>query len=288
MMRTLLVPLAEGIDGEPALDLALSLARRLKSHVRVMFARPDPAVALSYLPDAFPLTGGLTREAIEREGEMAAAEAKARFTAWQTRREVPAIAPASRLDAFFASWLEPVGEIEALVTQYGRVSDAVVVGRFAAKDINPARVFDAAVFGAGRPTLLAPPRLPWDPLDHVMIAWNGSLEASRAVFAAMALLHAADKVTIFTSAANDGDGGGADVDAGDLAESLVWHGIRACRVSAPAKEAAGPALLAAARNREATMLVMGAYTHSRLRQSFMGGVTSHILAHADIPVLLSH
>ena len=50
----------------------------------------------------------------------------------------------------------------------------------------------------------------------------------------------------------------------------------------------GAALLSAAVEQQATMIVMGAYTHSRLRQRFLGGVTSHVLAHASIPLLMSH
>jgi nucleotide-binding universal stress UspA family protein len=283
MMRTLLVPLAEGIAVEPPLDAALVLAKRLKSHVRAVWARPDPNLVLSYVPDAFA-AAGVTRDAIEREGRQAADAAKARFDAWQADRKVPGAPADMRLDACFASWSDRVGEIEALVTRFGRVSDMVVVGRFAAGEVTAARLFDAAVFGAGRPTLLAPPTLPWDPVDHVMIAWNGSLEASRAVFAAMPLLHAAGRVSIFAAAEH----GSESADTDDLAESLVWHGIHAQRLAAAATAAAGPALLEAAKQREATLIVMGAYTHSRLRQSFLGGVTSHVLAHAEIPVLLSH
>jgi len=52
MMRTLLAPLGRGLSGEPALDAALSLAKRLNSHIRAVFVRPDPSVALSPLPSA--------------------------------------------------------------------------------------------------------------------------------------------------------------------------------------------------------------------------------------------
>ena len=121
--------------------------------------------------------------------------------------------------------------------------------------------------------------------DRVMIAWNGSLEASRAVFGALPLLLLASRVSIFAAPQYDID----DVDPADLAEYLSWHGIRAHPVVGPKDEhATGAALISAAREQQATLIVMGAYTHSRLRQSFLGGVTRHLLAHAPVPLLMSH
>jgi nucleotide-binding universal stress UspA family protein len=56
----------------------------------------------------------------------------------------------------------------------------------------------------------------------------------------------------------------------------------------PRYSATGAALVSAAAEQQATLIVMGAYTHSRLRQSFLGGVTRHLLAHAPVPLLMSH
>jgi nucleotide-binding universal stress UspA family protein len=172
-----------------------------------------------------------------------------------------------------------------LVTRFGRVSDLIVLQQLAPGSIQAQHVFDAAVFGSGRPALIVPEKLPFDMTDHIMIAWNGSLEASRAVLGAMPLLHLANRVSIFAAPQYDAEG----VDPADLAEALSWQGIRAHAVAAPANGySTGAALVAAATKQEATLIVMGAYTHSRLRQSFLGGVTKHLLAHAPVPLLMSH
>ena len=161
----------------------------------------------------------------------------------------------------------------------------IVLPRFASNAIQAQRCFDAAVFGSGRPALLVPENLAFDMTDHIMIAWNGSLEASRAVLGAMPLLHLANRVSIFAEPQYDAEG----VDSADLVESLSWHGIRAHPVVRQANGySTGAALIDAATKQEATLIVMGAYTHSRLRQSFLGGVTKHLLAHALIPLLMSH
>jgi nucleotide-binding universal stress UspA family protein len=161
----------------------------------------------------------------------------------------------------------------------------IVVQRPSFNPVQGHRCFDAAVFESGRPTLVIGEKPPSSIANHVMIAWNGGLEASRAVLGAMPLLHRADRVSIFAVPQYQCEG----VDASDLADSLRWHGIRAYQVSGPrAQTSTGAALVSSAVEQKATMIVMGAYTHSRLRQSFLGGVTRHLLAHAPVPLLMSH
>lgn len=120
---------------------------------------------------------------------------------------------------------------------------------------------------------------------YVIVVWNGSLEASRAVLGAIPLMHQADRVSIFSAPRYESEG----ADAADPAESLQWHGIRAHLIPSPRDESStGAALVSAAVEQQATMIVMGAYTQSPLRQSFLGGVTRHLLAHAPVPLLMSH
>jgi Universal stress protein family len=283
MIRTILVPLTAELSGELLLDAALVLARRVNSHIRALFILPNPDAALAYLPDVV-LAAGVTREVIEREAQQAAAKEKERFIEWRTRNNLPETA-GGRLDTCFATWAEQIGEIEAVVTRYGRLSDLIVVPRPALGSVQAQRCFDAAVFGSGRPTLVVSEKPAFDMTDHIMIAWNGSLEASRAVLGAMPLLHLAGRVSIFAAPQYDIEG----VDPADLVASLSWHGIRAHPlVGAQDEHAIGAALVSAASDQQATLIVMGAYTHSRLRQSFLGGVTRHLLAHAPVPVLMSH
>ena len=79
MMRTILVPLTAGLEGEPVLDAALALARRLNGHIRALFILPDPHAVLAFLPDVI-LAAGVTREVIERERQEAAGEKNALST----------------------------------------------------------------------------------------------------------------------------------------------------------------------------------------------------------------
>jgi nucleotide-binding universal stress UspA family protein len=283
MIRTILAPLTTELSSEALLDAALLVAKRLNGHIRAVFIQPNPDTAFAYLP-AVILAAGVTREVIERETLEAAAAAKDRFLDWRKRNNVSEAAGV-RLDSCFASWSEQLGDIETVVAHFGRVSDLIVVQRPSSSSVQGQRCFDAAVFESGRATLVVGDKTPFDITDHVMIAWNGSREASRAVLGATPLMHLASRVSIFTAPQYEGDG----IDAADLAESLSWQGIRAHKLPGPRDETStGAALVSAAVEQRATMIVMGAFTHSRLRQSFLGGVTRHLLAHAPVPLLMSH
>ena len=259
------------------------MAKQLDGHVRALYIQPNRDAAFTYLPDVI-LAAGVTREVLEREALEAAAATKDCFIDWRKRNNVPDIAGV-RLDSCFASWSERLGDIETIVARFGRVSDLIVVPRPSSSYLQGQRCFDAAVFESGRPTLVIGEKPPFAMTDHVMIVWNGSLEASRAVLGAMPLLHLAGRVSIFAASQYESEG----VDAADLADSLYWQGIRAHQIPGPRDErSTGAALVSAAVEQQATMIVMGAYTHSRLRQSFLGGVTRHLLAHAPVPLLMSH
>jgi nucleotide-binding universal stress UspA family protein len=283
MIRTILVPLTAELSSEPRLDAALVLARRVNAHIRALFVFPNPDAIFAYIPDVV-LAAGVTHEVIERETREAAAKEKERFIGWRTRKSLPETV-SERPDTCFATWTEQIGEIEAVVTRCGRLSDLIVVPRPDLGSVQAQRFFDAAVFGTGRPTLVVSGTLPSDMTDHVMIAWNGSLEASRALYGAMPLLRLAKRVSIFAAPQFEAEG----VDPADLAESLSWHGIRAHRVPHPREEnSTGTSLVSSAVEQNATMIVMGAYTHSRLRQSFLGGVTRHLLTWTPVPLLMTH
>jgi nucleotide-binding universal stress UspA family protein len=283
MTTSILMPLAKELPTTQVFDATLWLARELKGQVQATYIRPDPAFASLIVPETI-IAAGVTRETIELEGRQAAAVAKARFDEW--RNHNGGLAQASGASDWGATWSEHVGEFEPIVTRYGRLSDFIVLPRPTASEVVAQRCADAAVFGTGRPTLLVGDEpLPTVLADHILIAWNGSLEASRAVFGAMPLLRLAKRIIIFTAR----EYGAEAVDLEDLAAALRDHGIRAPEVVFPTTEhSTGTALVMAAETHHATLIVMGAYTHSRMREAFLGGVTKHLLAHAPVPLLMSH
>jgi nucleotide-binding universal stress UspA family protein len=121
-------------------------------------------------------------------------------------------------------------------------------------------------------------------LKHVVVAWNGSREAARAVRDAIPLIEAVGTAEVMVIDPPNGQEIGADI-----ARALSSHGIKVDvheRLSNDAE--IGDLLLKEARVSGADLLVMGAYGHSRLREWVLGGATEEVLEKAKIPVLLSH
>jgi len=283
MLRTILVPMADELPGELLLQAALSTAKHLEADIQAKLVQPDLATVLATTPGVM-LAAGVTPEEIQKENARAAAASQAMFEQWRQRNKIP-LPGRDCSERTHAGWSMHIGDLEEAITRFGRISDFLVVNRPTSTSMQSQRCFDAAVFGTGRPTLvISDPPSP-DMVEHIIIAWNGSLEASRALAGAMPLLQQAQRITILTALEYDSD----EVDLVDLADSLARHGLRTPEVAFPLRgHSAGAELLAAAQKQGATLIVMGAYTHSRLRQAFLGGVTRHLLAQSPIPLLMSH
>ena len=142
--------------------------------------------------------------------------------------------------------------------------------------------FGAALFETGRPVLVSGTRAVPLRLGHVVVAWDGSAQAARALGAALPFLSLAEQVTVVTSRES-----GEDYD--ELAGGPRLFGLArdCCRVprnNAASQRRRGPGTAAAGTD----LLVMGGYSHSRLREMILGGVTRHMLEKATLPLLLAH
>ncbi len=165
-----------------------------------------------------------------------------------------------------------------------RTTDIMVLGK---TTTNPNMPHDV-LFGGGAPVVVVPPSLSAGEIGRsVIIAWNGSAEAGRAVRDALPILEKAEKVTVLCI---DGQATGANFRPGDeVAEHLGRHGIKASVIEAPrGRQSVGEAIMARAPDFDTDMLVMGAYGHSRFREFVLGGVTKRVLERAALPVLMSH
>jgi nucleotide-binding universal stress UspA family protein len=284
-LRCLLVPTAPGIDPTRRMDTALRLSQRLHAHIGVSFMAPGPEHVLASMASLVPVDCA-TITAIEQGVREAEDAGKAAMQAWCAQRKVAFMPSGERLDATFVTWSELSGEVEPLLTRVGRVNDLVVVERPDPAQPFTGRALDTALFSVGRPTLMIGEPVTYDPLYHVVIAWNGSLEATRLIGQSITLLREAERVTVLHARTGSFEEAGA----ADLCGYLRWHGIVADAVTLPVKEgvSVGAAILAEAEARDASMLAMGAYTHSRVREFLLGGVTRHVIENARLPILMAH
>ena len=189
--------------------------------------------------------------------------------------------------AFRSTWLDGVmGMIGDAAETHARYHDLIVTG-LGLNDVAMEATAETLMFGSGRPTLLVPQDLPPPRYQHVMIAWDGSRVATRAVADARDFLRLAKTVTI---AVVTDEKTLPDEDPGlNLVDYLDRHGINSTvALVQTLRQPIGQVLQDHALEIGADMMVMGAFGHSRMRDFVMGGATAGVLRDLKLPVLLSH
>lgn len=278
-MRILAVSAAEPI--EPPYLAALRLARRFGASV--VGAATVPAMeTILMAPEMGVVLSDVHGRLVEAAEEQAR---RARLAFEALARSSEAALPGGGSVA--TEWLggERGPDIQA-VGQLGRVFDLIVVARPANMSSNAGALLETALFETGRPVVMVPPEVPPEIGSRVLIAWNRSSETARAVGLADRFLRTAEAVEVFSTEGGTVPG----PDGRLLAETLRTNGVPATARHAAAEggRSSGEAVLAAAAAFRADLVVKGAYTNSRLRQMIFGGMTQHLIAAADRPVLFAH
>ena len=172
-----------------------------------------------------------------------------------------------------------------------RYADLVVLGQNAGQEGSKLLqdLPEYVILNCGRPVLLAPEQSPASIGKRALIAWNGSVQAAKAVSAALPLLRRSGKavVAVFDPKVGSSSGHGEEPGA-DIALYLARHGVEVEVQVRPHAPDTGHALLSLASDLDADLLVMGAYGHSRFREVMLGGATRTVLATARLPVLMMH
>jgi len=183
-----------------------------------------------------------------------------------------------------AVWLEKVGSPDKVLSIMGPVSDLIIVSRPTLIGGTLARLFMmAAVLNSARPVLVLPKSGPLVIGKRICIAWNQSAEAAQAVSAAMPLLRLADQVNIITCGRERSGG----PKSSQLATYLRFWGVKSKRFTVNA-DSDTKGLIKGYKDSESDLMVMGAYSRSRVRQRIFGGVTEFMLQRAKIPVFMLH
>jgi nucleotide-binding universal stress UspA family protein len=226
--------------------------------------------------------------ATERESAERAQRVQAFFLRYVEEHGIPIVTdPAAAFTAgsVTASFGSVVGREEDVVAQQARLSDFVVLAHpEASDDVSTSDALHAVLFDSGRPVMVAARTAPAHLGRRVCIGWNGTAESAAAVAAGLPWIERAEAVTVLH--AEEYQRRGPDVTG--LVDYLAWHGVKAeTRQFRPVGNSVGAGMLAAAKDVGADLLIMGAYSHSRLRQLILGGVTRHVLEHADLTLLMN-
>lgn len=280
MLKAILV-LADGSERlTETFRTAILAAQRLDAHIDVLHVRADA--------EQFAYYGAEATAAVPMFGP--SLEDAQRFVAGRARRAKAAYNTAfASPGSLRVAWREYEGNEATLLASAGRVSDLVVIGRpgDTADDLGPASV-NAALFETGRPVLVAPPAALPTFGTRIAVAWNDSIQAARAVGAAMPLITTASRVVVLTAGA-----AGSRAAATDLLSYFGHYGVKAdveaFDPGSASARARGRALLQQAIAMEADLLVMGAYGQGRVMQFLgLGGATAKVITANTMPLLMAH
>jgi nucleotide-binding universal stress UspA family protein len=276
MIKDIVVNLSVRDDGGNVGDYAVSVAEALDAHIAGIAFLFDPIVPVSG-------TGFIPAEVIDTQladNQAAAKAAIDRFAAATTREGLSA---------------EPVtlsASAAGAGDQFARIArrfDLAIVGQ-AEPDGGTVEelIAESTLFESGRPLIVVPyiQKAPLK-LDRVMVGWDGSRQAARAIADAMPLLEKAGQIelVIVTNERGKED----EIEGADMGQHLARHGLNVDVKRIPGGSIdVADALLSHVADSGTDFIVMGGYGHSRLREFVLGGVTRSILKSMTVPVLLSH
>jgi nucleotide-binding universal stress UspA family protein len=283
-IRKVLLPLTGTAAGEAALDTAVQVARIWNAHVTALHVRVDSRDVAPLAGEG--LSGAMIEEmmsATEKESSERAHAVRAMFDRYVAEHAVKV--GEARPGEMSASFATVVGREEDLVAQQARLADLTVVPHpEAGEDVSSSDALHAVLFDSARPVMVAPLVAVSRIGTRVCVAWNGTAESAASVQAALPWMQKAEAVRVLTADEYHRRGPGA----ADLLGYLALHGVQAdTAVFRPIDREVGAGLLRAAKDFQCDLLSMGAYSHSRLRQLILGGVTRHVLENADLPVMMT-
>lgn len=277
--RDIVVLVDSAAKSEKAIEQAVRLARKHDAHLVGLHVRSFLQLPGFVVTQLGPDVADMQR----KWAEEAAVAAKALFAEKTKGMEAR------------AEWRDVDGPLLEQACLHAKYADLIVVGQYepgTESQDGQAELVDHLVLGAGRPVLVVPYAGTFDSIgETVMVAWNASREATRAVSDAMPFLKAAKVVEVVAANGHGGSGrdGHGDLPAADICLHLARHGVKADAQHIMAVDIdVGDALLSRCADQGTDLLVMGAYGRSRLRELILGGATRQILKQMTVPVLMSH
>jgi nucleotide-binding universal stress UspA family protein len=276
LFKDIIVNLSAGKSGKIVGNYAISIASRLEAHIT--------GIAIAFVPDI--KRAGMAYlsvekiEALQRDNEATAEAIVEWFTAATASAGVSAKKRVLRANMSNAA------------DQFGRIArrfDLAIVGQVE-PDGSPvqAMVSESTLFESGRPMIIVPyVQMAPLKLDRIMVCWDGSRPAARAIADAMPFLKRAKNIEVVSVTSERGKQD--EIEGADMGHHLARHGfkVEVTRIMRGELDVED-VLLSHAADSDADFMVMGGYGHSRLREFVLGGVTRSILRTMTVPTLMSH
>jgi nucleotide-binding universal stress UspA family protein len=275
VLKDLLVHVDDSKGCPGRVQAAIGLAQAYEAHLTALYVMPlinIPAYAEAQIPF----------EVIQAQKKAAQAQAS---------KAEKSFADATKKARLSSEWRCVEDDFAHALSLQARYVDLVISGQEDRADpLSIPGLTARVVMEAGSPVLAIPYIGAAATLgERVLIAWNASREAVRAIHDAMPLLERAKSVTVLSINPPGGPSADGHVPGADIALHLARHGVRAEADHVEAHDiAVGDMLLSRAADKGVDLIVMGAYGHSRFRELVLGGATRHLLQHMTVPVLMTH
>ena len=276
MIKDIVVNLTIGVERDAAANYAVSLASIFKAHLVGVAFVYDPKVSAN-------LIVGIPAELIEAQRAATkhlANEAVARFE--ELAKQAGVMTESQMIDVAPGH----VGDT------FGRLARSFDLSVIRQAEPNKAEqevpIIEGALFESGRSVIVVPyVQTQGAKFNCVMVGWDGSRTAARAIGDAMPVLKRAKMIEVFTVVA--GPTKNTELPGIDIGQHLSRHGLKVEVKRIPAEGINVPeAILSHAADISADFMVMGGYGHSRLREYVLGGATRGILASMTLPTLMSN
>ena len=276
MIKDMLVNLPVGSQSDAAVNYAISAASTFDSHLTGLAVVHDPVVPGSVLD-------GLSADIIatfRAQSETAGKSAVAKFDEAAKRAGISAESRMQKVE---------LSVLDEAFARHARRFDLSVVGQIEPGKNAPEEILPQTVlFGSGRPVLVVPYiQKSGLKLDRILVCWDGSRTAARAIGDAMPFLARSKLIEVVT--VSNKEGPRDELPGADIAHHLARHKIKVDLKRIVVKDVdVANTILSTAADLDSDMIVMGGYGHSRLREFVLGGATRGILNAMTVPVLMSH
>ncbi|HET6593718.1 MAG TPA: universal stress protein [Xanthomonadales bacterium] len=285
-MKVIMVPVADRPECRVALESAFRLAASLSANIVGYHLRPhrEERRGSNGAHLAVLLEGGELPERSPADIRLNSVNAEKLFRAMAGLHGIPVAGKPRVTGNTLAFWNEMVGTPEKLFSIIGPTADCIVLSRPRPRGSGPARAFMlSALLRSGRPLLVLPQKPGKHSASRILIAWNQGVQAALAVSAALPLLQRAEQVHLVCS-------GKESLPGPKMAHArnyLSHWGVESHLHHLQGHDASAE-ILAAYKQMNCGLLVMGAYSRGHLRERILGGVTHEMLFKANVPVFTLH
>jgi len=276
MIKDIVVNLTGGQSQEFASDYAISLAAGFGAHLAGIGFIYEPVIPGS-------LIGGMPTDLIEAQREENSRTAKEAVARFESAARAAGISAETRtVDASVAGGPDLFGRI-------ARRFDLALVGQARREQgASEELMIEGALFGSGRPLIVVPHAHKQEfKLDRIIVCWDGSRPAARAIADSLPFLQRARSIDIVVVTGERDKSG--EITGTNMRRHLARHGINVeIKHITGGGSGVQNAILSHATETGSDFMVLGGYGHSRLREFILGGVTRSILRSMVVPVLMSH